>query len=239
MGPGVRTLENLECPECGVPRPVMIDRAPPRIVHYDCPTCLPHRMIIGCNLPGLPSDLSYLRAHGRELIETAIEAGREEVRAKRAANEKAEALLQQHLSPEQLRSYQAHRSFDVRSCFTDRLSYRIEWEEWGAFVSVCGIDTERSLKRFVQGMAMVPHLGSGIREAAARVFREKGSVRLCLRLLGPPLPVADSALALKLFVEANESRTWIKGMRYHLGLAPEPMTFGTNIPSYGQAEVLF
>jgi hypothetical protein len=186
---------------------------------------MPDRLTIGRDLPGLPSDLAYLRLHGPRLIEKALASALDQMRVRTRARVRAEGLLRQHLSDQQLASYSTHVSFDVASRYTDQLVYRIQSADWGASVSVCATDTRSPLEGFSEGVGRLPHVGTTIREAATKVFGDEGAVRLCLRVLGLWLPAADSALAFKLFVETDEIRIWTKGMRIYLSMQPEIMTF--------------
>lgn len=224
MGPGSRTLEHLDCPECGTPTPVKLQGGNDALVFLYCPACMPRCLVLGKGLPGLPSDLTYLRAEGPRLLEEAMEEMRDEIQARREAGERAEVLLKQHLSHDQLPSYTSHGWFDVASRYTDEVVYRIADEKYKTSVVVIGC-VEGGIRDFVTGLGRLPGLGLAIREAAANAFRENGSVRLCLHLLGGRLPNADSALAFKLYAEANEVQLWIKGTRMHLGLRPEVLTF--------------
>lgn len=225
MGPGVRTLEYLDCPECGISREVTVSRGERRIVYFYCPTCTPRRLDIGCDLPGLPSDLSFLRAHGRQLIVQAISRVREEAEARRAASEKADVLLMTHLTDEQRRSFAAARRFDVISRYTDKLFYRIALLELFSHVDVLATDMAQPPATFLQGVSQIPNLGWPIREAAASAFLGDGCVKLCLHLHGSWLPAADAGLAYKLSLEVDEARIWIKGLRQRAGLKPESIRF--------------
>lgn len=224
MGPGSRTLEHLDCPECGAPTPVKLQGGDNALVFLYCPACMPRCLVIGKDLPGLPSDLTYLRAEGPRLLKEAMEPIRAEIKARRKANAKAEALLNQHLSPQQLDSFANHQWFDVPSRYTDQLSYRVAVEEYRASVFIVGT-TGGGFEHFVAGTRKVPGIGSSIRNAAEETFRKKGAVRLCLSVLGTWLPHADCALTFKLFAEADEVRLWVKGTRIYVGLRPEVIDF--------------
>lgn len=238
MGPGMRVLEEVGCPECGTLRPLGVRGGGPGPVYFYCPSCLPQRVRVAEHIPGLPSDLTYMRNHGERLVAAAFEKVRNEIQARRAARDRATDLLREHLTEHQWFDVRRGEFFDVPSKYSEEIIYRVRLNDQGAIVEVIGRDLpvidprvrstepyEETVHRFACGLKSVPLLGQTIRTAALAEFRTWGSVPLCLRILGPWLPVSDYALGFKLFLESDEVRAWIKGMRMHLGQSPEEMVF--------------
>ncbi len=221
MGPTPKAIENIACPECGVINRVTFRGGSSQSVHYYCPTCTPHYVKLGDHLPGLPSDLTYIRENGQRLITAAYSELQEVIRQHRGAAARAERLLLEHLNVVQRREYLSARSFYVGSVFDEELRYRVSITDRGGRASAHA----RSTAAFVNGISRIPGVGTSIRHAAERAFDEEGGLALCLTPMGPTLPAADTALSLKLFLEVDEGRAWIKGTRIYLGAAPEQIRF--------------
>ena len=213
------------CPSCGKVNALTFRGGGHQEVGYFCPVCLPQRVTIGRNLPGLPSDVTYLREHGPGLLRDAYERLRDLITARRQARDRAETLLMAHLDAHQQRLYSSSRYFHVASTHAAELRYRISVTEVKAQATALSPVVFHPLEGFVQSMRSLPGIGPRIRDAAIEEFRQRACVPLCLIVMGPVLPPADAALALKLFLETDETRAWIKGSRAHLGLNPEPLIF--------------
>jgi hypothetical protein len=171
-------------------------------------------------------------------VEEAYEKVRYELQVRRAARDRATDLLCEHLTDEQRFDLRRGQFFDVHSRYSEEIIYRVRLNDQGAIVEVTGrslplidprVNTtepyEETIRRFESGLKSVPLLGHAIRSAAFAEFRKWGSVPLCLRILGPWLPVSDYALGFKLLLESDEVRAWVKGMRMHLGQSPEETVF--------------
>ena len=207
-GTGSKVAAGLPCPSCQEPVTVYLRGLR---LWFTCSKCY-LRLSVDADVPGLPSDSSFLEESWRELALKEYEKERCHQEERAAACRRARRLLRGYLTQPQRRSYQRRRVVTVASRSIAGLSYLIEEKPSGA-----------------KATALIP---SGARGA---VFRPPGHspasirrlppltgsrVALCLHPQGG-LPPPDQLLALKLFLETNEARAWSKGTRFMLGLPPE------------------
>lgn len=181
---------------------------------FTCQFCSAGTGEIGTEIPGLPSDTSYLRRNWRSIARDARTERRRKLTQQQAIRRRAETLLRGYLSAEQARTYDDRRVITVRSPSVAGLSYELSETDNGARITaLVGSGT--------RGPDFRP---PGLADATIRRFADRfrsGTVPLCLHPTGG-LPPADQVLALKLFIETDERRAWQKGTRMIRGLPPEP-----------------
>jgi len=208
-GTGSKVAAGLPCPSCQEPVTVYLRSLR---LWFTCAKC--HlRLFVDADVPGLPSDTSFLEESWRELTLKAYEKERRHQDERAAACRRARRLLRGYLTQPQRRSYQRRRAVTLASRSVAGVRYLIEEKPTGAYVTAL-------IRRDARGAVFRPpgHSPATVRRLPEQFTRSR--VTLCLHPQGG-LPPPDQFLALKLFLETDEARAWKKGTRFLLGLPPE------------------